>query len=228
MENEGEIDLQDEREQVSKTPTENVAGEPAKEKSKESKQELPETGEPVGSEEHNNNETAQTFLQSLQNKASNKQKTGSKINETLATLMRQKPDEECEKNTFNHILRPENCDGLSRITVNQVIWDRISAEARTNDVKMQRVQTALVKGTTNVALIADLLLKHSNEIPQELGEQIWKLSEDSLVCLGAANWELVQRRREALKPQISRHYSHLCAQKTPTLTCCLGIILPSK
>ena len=79
---------------------------------------------------------------------------------------------------------------------------------------MQRVQTAIVKGTTNVALIADLLLKHSNEIPQELGEQIWKLSEDSLVCLGAANWELVQRRREALKPQISRHYSHLCAQKT--------------
>jgi len=86
VENEGEIDLQDEREQVSKTPsTENVAGEPAKKKSKESKQELPETGEPAGSEEHNNNETAQTFLQSLQNKASNKEKTGSKINETLAT-----------------------------------------------------------------------------------------------------------------------------------------------
>jgi len=40
VENEGEIDLQDEREQVSKTPTENVAGEPAKKKSKESKQEL--------------------------------------------------------------------------------------------------------------------------------------------------------------------------------------------
>lgn len=101
VENEGEIDLQDERDQVSKTPTENVAGEPAKKKSKESKQELPETGEPAGSEEHNNNETAQTFLQSLQNKASNKEKTGSKINETLATntttLMRQKPDEECEK-----------------------------------------------------------------------------------------------------------------------------------
>ena len=31
--------------------------------------------------------------------------------------------------------------------------------------------------------------------------------------LGAANWELVQRRWEALKPQISKHYAHLCAQK---------------
>jgi len=47
-------------------------------------------------------------------------------------------------------------------------------------------------------LIADLLLKHSNEIPQELSEPIWKLIEDPLVCLGAANSELVQRRREAL------------------------------
>ena len=137
---------------------------------------MPETGEPAGSEENNNNETAQTFLQSLQNKASHKEKTGSKINESPATytttLMRQKSDGECEKNTFNHILRPENCDGLSKFTVNQVIWDRISAEARTNDVKMQRVHTALVKGTTNVALIADFLLKHSNEIPQELGPNL--------------------------------------------------------
>ena len=97
---------------------------------------------------------------------------------------------------------------------------------------MQRVQTALVKGTTNVALIADLLLKHSNEIPKELGEQIWKLSEDSLVFLGAANWELVQRRLEAFKPQISRHYqvifkkkkirSSLCSENPPTLTCLFG------
>lgn len=48
---------------------------------------------------------------------------------------------------------------LSKITVNQFIWDRVSAEARTGDVKMQRVQSALVKGPTNVALIADLVLK---------------------------------------------------------------------
>ena len=41
------------------------------------------------------------FLASLEKKASNKEKTGSKINEslvkTITTLMRQKPDDECEK-----------------------------------------------------------------------------------------------------------------------------------
>ena len=80
---------------------------------------------------------------------------------------------------------------------------------------MQRVQTALVKGTTNVTLISDLIIKHSNILPETLLTQFWKLTEYSLVCLGAANWELVQRRREALKPQISKDYGHLCAQKTP-------------
>ena len=51
--------------------------------------------------------------------------------------MLQKPEEESEKNLFQKTLRPENCPGLSKITANQVIWDRVSAEARTGDVKMQ-------------------------------------------------------------------------------------------
>ena len=111
--------------------------------------------------------------------------------------MRQKPEEESEKNLFQKILRPENCPGLSKTTVNQVIWDRVSAEARTGDVKMQRVQSALVKGTTNVALIADLVPKSSKDKDNidttALFDKLWKLTEDSLCCLGAANWELVQR-----------------------------------
>ena len=53
--------------------------------------------------------------------------------------MRQKPEEESEKILFQKILRPQNCPGLSKITVNQVIWDRVSAEASTGDVKMQQV-----------------------------------------------------------------------------------------
>ena len=67
------------------------------------------------------------------------------------------------------------------------------AEARTGDVKMQRVQSALVKGTTNVALIADLVLKSSEDKDKDnidttaLLDKLWKLTEDSLCCIGAAN-----------------------------------------
>ncbi|XP_020915729.1 uncharacterized protein LOC110253197 [Exaiptasia diaphana] len=136
--------------------------------------------------------------------------------------MRQKPEEDYEKNVLDKICRPENCAGLSKITVNQVIWDRISAEARTTDVKMQRVQNALVKGTTSVALIANNILEilaHKEASEEQKLEQvlnnIWKTTEDALVCLGGANWELAQRRRELLKSQISKDYGHLCAQKVP-------------
>ena len=79
--------------------------------------------------------------------------------------MRQKPEEESEENLFQKILRPENCPGLSKITVNQVMWDRVSAEARTGDVKMQRVQSALVKGTTNAGSF------NSRSCPEELKGQ---------------------------------------------------------
>ncbi|KAK2558991.1 hypothetical protein P5673_018619 [Acropora cervicornis] len=100
-------------------------------------------------------------------KANTQEATGSKINDTLAShitsIMLQKPEEESEENLFQKILRPENCRGLPKITVNQVIWDQVSAEARTGDGRMQRVQSALVKGTTNVALIADLVLKSSED-----------------------------------------------------------------
>lgn len=42
---------------------------------------------------------------------------------------------------------------------------------------------------------------------------IWQITEDALVCLGAAHWELVQRRCELLKSQLAKDYTHLYAQK---------------
>jgi len=132
----------------------------------------------------------QVNITTLEKKANTQEATGPKINDTLVShvtaIMRQKPGEESEKNLFQKILRPENCPGLTKITVNQVTWDRVSAEARTGDVKMQRVQNTLVNWTTNVPLIADLVLKSSEEKDNiditALLEKLWKLTEDSLCC----------------------------------------------
>ena len=82
--------------------------------------------------------------------------------------MREKTEEDFEKNILEKVYRPENCAGVSQIKVNQVIWDRIPAEARTSDVKMQRVQNALIKGTTSVALIADIILQATGEKSSKL------------------------------------------------------------
>ena len=62
------------------------------------------------------------FLSSLEKKGNTQEVTGPKINDTLAShvtsIMRQKPEEESEKNLFQKTLRPENCPGLSKITAN--------------------------------------------------------------------------------------------------------------
>ena len=93
---------------------------------------------------------------------------------------------------------------------------------------MQRVQSALVKGTTNIALIADLVLKSSEDKDNiddyALLNKLSKLTEDSLCCLRAANWELVQRRREAFL-----NIMLICVLKKSTLLIlCLETMLPNK
>jgi len=49
----------------------------------------------------------------------------------------------------------------------------------------------LIKGTTNIALIAVLVLKSSEDKDNidttALLDKLWKLTEDSLCCLGEAN-----------------------------------------
>ena len=60
---------------------------------------------------------------------------------------------------------------------------------------------------TLTALTADLPLESSEDKDNihttALSEKWWKLTKDYLRCVGAPNWELVQRHQKTLKPQIS-------------------------
>ena len=63
--------------------------------------------------EGNSTSTPNKFLSSFEKKANTQEATGPKINDALAShvtaIMRQKPEEEIEKNLFQKILRPGNC-----------------------------------------------------------------------------------------------------------------------
>ena len=88
----------------------------------------------------------------------------------------------------------------------------------------------------NVNEVNEASEKHSNdeqnadESATGQAEPPSKRKKDSLCCLEAANWELVQRRREALKPQISKDYAHyICVlKKSNLLILCLETMLPNK
>lgn len=53
---------------------------------------------------------------------------------------------------------PQNCEALIKVKVNQLIWDNLSANVRSQDLRTQKVQTSLIKGITGVVLATNKVL----------------------------------------------------------------------
>lgn len=69
--------------------------------------------------------------------------------------------EESITNKLSKYNRPKNCSSLTKVKVNQVIWDNLESEARSTDLKMQKVQQSMIKGSVVLAEIANTLIKVS-------------------------------------------------------------------
>lgn len=48
---------------------------------------------------------------------------------------------------------PSNCDTSVVVKKNSLIWDSLSAVARSNDKKMQNIETSVVKSATKIAKV---------------------------------------------------------------------------
>ncbi len=165
------------------------------------------------------------FFDKLLQSAGGKEPLGPTIDnsltDTINKIVRSKPDDTFDKDIFKGILQPGNCPGLSKITVNPSVWDRIPAEARTQDVKLQRVHNSMIKAASSFSYVLNTLLENMSEddctlsLSPENMESLLDKSSQAWSCFGSANFELVARRREALRPHIASDFGHLCAQKTP-------------
>lgn len=86
-------------------------------------------------------------------------KKGPAVNQLLAKivqgLMREKLSEEVLTETQNRYNRPENCECLSTTKVSHLIGDKLKPETRSNDIKLQRVQSTLVKGVSPMVSIVE-------------------------------------------------------------------------
>jgi hypothetical protein len=170
------------------------------------------------------------FLEDMNEHADLTEPKGDKININLATnvtkFMRSRPEETKIKELFEELQTPENCAGLEKIIVNENIWARIPQEARSHDLKLQRVQTALIKGTIGVAKAADKLYTNWDMEKQSLSPESFRdiMSEFTRAfrAFGSTNFELCMRRREAMRPSISSDYSHLCAASVPFTNALFG------
>lgn len=145
--------------------------------------------------------------------------------ETLAAritaLMRNKPSADFDKEGLKKFLRPGNCEGLSPIRINETIWPELPKSAQSADANMQRTQLPLLKGGVALARITDIFLANFDDstnavsLDEETTSLIFSYLNQGLGCIGAANYELVQRRKERLRSEINTDYSHICSPSHP-------------
>ena len=111
---------------------------------------------------------------------------------------------------MNEIACPQNCEALTKVKVNQLIWDNLSANVRSQDLRIQKVQTSLVKGITVVVLATNKVLGCLDSIPE--GRDLIQSLSDSITMLAKANKEINIQRKEMNKPDLHDDYKHLCSR----------------
>ena len=153
---------------------------------------------------------------------------GPDIDSQLAGLVHRllrdaKPNETKLNDLKKKYIPPNNCEGLSEARVNTNIWNNLGETARSNDLKLQKVQKYLVKGITDVVTVIDALVKDESNSCHE--DNIGKLM-DAVILLANANSEINLRRRERLKPELHPSYRHLCNPSNTITSQLFGDDLP--
>ena len=139
---------------------------------------------------------------------------GADIHGNLATivqkLLKDKPEEDKLNEIKKRYLMPKNCEMLAETRANLAIWNNLSERARISDLKLQKVQKSLIKGSTAVVqVVNDLICKPDMPSKGQIVNQLM----DGVLLMANANIELNLRRREALKPELHASYCYLCSIK---------------
>ena len=54
----------------------------------------------------------------------------------VQVLVRGKPEDDVVKNVFDNIKQPEGCEGLSQVSVNLSIWEKMNNESKGQDARL--------------------------------------------------------------------------------------------
>ena len=79
-----------------------------------------------------------------------KEDTSPEVDSELAiiinSMLKDGLSEEKLQDKMNKYHRPKNCENLTKVRLNQAVWDNFSPAVRSQGVKLQKVQTSLFKG----------------------------------------------------------------------------------
>ena len=98
-----------------------------------------------------------------------KEETSAEADSELASIinsmLKDRLPEEKLQDELNKYHRPENCENLTKVRVNQAVWDNLSPAVRSQDVKLQKVQTSLFKGPCALPSAINKCLGNMTSIP---------------------------------------------------------------
>ena len=125
--------------------------------------------------------------------------------------------------------RPENCENLINTRVNPEIWTKVRSNTRSRDLKMQKLETSLLKSMIPIVKMSDKLLElksTSTSASQSDVSEFLQLSLDSLALMGHSINEVNIKRRELIKPDLNDPFKQLCGSHSPVTKLLFGDDLP--
>ena len=117
--------------------------------------------------------------------------------------------DETLKDKLDSYSRPANCQAISQCRVNPEICPILKTDSRVLDSKLQKDQQLFLTAATPITRAADELLSPATADVS----CILKLILDAIAFLGAANVELNSKRRELIRPELSKAYKPLCSEE---------------
>ena len=182
---------------------------------------------PVGGKEPNAGETSKTpapttsgskLLAEIVQDLDIEEKTGNDVDEGLVKLLngllKDKLQEDKVQTRIDKYPRPGNVEGLRTPRVNPLIWNKIPPQARTNDLKSQKSQNALVASIVAMIKATTLVLESEDADATAQNKEIMSTLTDAITLAMQCFHDMNSSRRQAMKKDLHRDYSALCNNTT--------------
>ena len=164
-------------------------------------------------------EEEDTLLDEIVQSMTETEKTDAKISEKLAKIVEDRwlnklSDGQFKEKTEKY-LQPANCDNFITPKVNPEIWERLDRQTRGRDLKLSTLQSTTTKVGYICTKATELLLQARRENKSPDIEQLIRMHTDALGLLGHISFEISQRRRDAIRPNLNKEYATLCTSHVP-------------
>ena len=163
-------------------------------------------------------EEEDTLLVEIVQSMNETEKTDAKISEKLEKIVENRwfklSDGQLKEKTEKY-LRPAICDNFITPKVNPEILERLDRQTRGRDLKLSTLQSTTTKMGYICTKATELLLQARRENKSLDIEQLIRMHTDALGLSGHISFEISQRRRDAIRPNLNKEYATLCASHVP-------------